>query len=372
MILIAPDKFKSTFKASETAELIESSLHTFLPEIQTYRLPLADGGEGSCELLAEYFNAKPVNLSVSDPLMRSINTNYYYSESSKTALIETAKASGLYLLSENEKNPLQTNSYGSGELLADAIKKGAKILIVTLGGSAVNDAGAGLAHALGFQFYDADKRSVFPVGKTIGDIREIDHSKVKYNLSNIQIIVLSDVENPLYGEKGASKVFAKQKGANNQEVEFLENSIMCFSEILEKYKPGISCRKGTGAAGGMAAGLSAFFGAQIQSGSDFIIEKTNFENHLKKAELLITGEGKLDSQSFDGKLVGKLLQKAKKMNKKTAVICGINELKGSGKTLYTGVYALFDKETPLLKAQAETPEKIHNAVRTLLKDFKYL
>jgi glycerate kinase len=370
MILIAPDKFKSSFTAPEITKFIEASINKYLPHMQTQLLPLADGGEGTCELLAEYFKTRSVQVCVSDPLMRPIIAEYYFSESSKTAIIETAKASGLYLLSENEKNPLKTSSYGSGQLIADALGKGARTLIITLGGSAVNDAGAGIAHAMGFRFYDTNKQVVFPTGKTIGHISEADKSGLKYNFSDIKITVLSDVENPLYGENGASKVFAKQKGANKQTVEYLENSIMRFSEVLEKYKSGVSTQKGAGAAGGMAAGLSAFCGAQIQSGSDFILKKTHFENHLEKAELLITGEGKLDKQSFEGKLVGSLLQKAKKYNCPAAVICGISEIDNNKVKAGMSVYSLFERKPSQAKAKAETAARIEKVVKQLSTDFK--
>lgn len=371
MILISPDKFKYSFTATEAAEMINKRLQALRPELKTRLLPAADGGEGSAEILARYLQAEAVKIRISDPLMRPIDAKYFYHSESRTALIESAEASGLIRLSKKEQNPLNTSSAGTGEMIAAAAEAGARTIITAIGGSATNDVGAGLVHALGVRFYDANNQRIIPTGSRLGKITSAETGFVKYDFNKIRLIFISDVSNPLCGPKGASRTFAPQKGASRAETEFLEQSVRRFRPIIENRYPGVSQMQGAGAAGGMAASPVAFFGARTAAGAEYILEKIHFEKYLKQSKLVITGEGKFDRESLKGKLPGTVIAKAQKYRKKVAVICGINSLAPEEIPQNTKVFSLFQGESPPRNFISETPERIEKAVMRLVKQLNF-
>jgi len=373
-ILVAPDKFKFTLSTKEIVNSICSGL-SFYESLNIYKLPLADGGEGTSDILSNFFNAKRINISVNNPVFNKIDTYYYYSKKSKTAIIDLASASGLYLLKKEEQNPMSTSSYGTGEIILDTINKGAKKIIIGIGGSATNDLGIGAFNALGYRFLDNKGNDLSPIGKNLIHISKIDSSNVNSLLNNVKIIVLYDVENILYGKNGASHVFASQKGANNKEIKILDMGLRNISELVKsKFSKDVSNVIGGGAAGGFGAGALAFFNSSLKQGSNFIFDTTNIDDYIKKSDLIITGEGKFDKQSLDGKLTGELIKKAEKFKIPIVVICGQSEINLTyvkSKYLHS-IIPLFNHEVDMKTAKKQSKyllmQKSKEIIRFLNKD----
>jgi glycerate 2-kinase len=325
-VLVAPDKFKGSLTAPEVCDAVKAFLLKGKKHSVSL-LPLADGGEGTFEILLDYFHGTTHHISVHDPLMRKINATYGLSQDKKTAFIEMAKASGLQLLKNNERNPLITSTYGTGELIADALLRKAEKIILGIGGSATNDAGVGMAKALGFRFLDKSGTEVHGSGgKILNEIAAIDDSQVNPLLRHVSVIALCDVKNPLTGTEGAAKVFAPQKGASPFDTEILEQSMVSFQVLLRSKFRFDTMFEGAGAAGGLGAGASFFLKAQLRPGMDFIAEATNLEKKIADCDVVITGEGKLDSQSLSGKVVQRVITLAKKYRKRTIILCGVLDL----------------------------------------------
>lgn len=325
-ILVAPDKFKGSLTAMEVC----TAVNEFLSGDKKYSVsmvPLADGGEGTFEILLDYFKGSKHEAFVHDPLSRKIRASYGVSGDGKTAFIEMAKASGLQLLTQKERNPLVTTTFGTGELIAHALEKEVSTVILGIGGSATNDAGAGMASALGYRFFDASGSQLRDLtGQALGKVAHIDRSHVNPLLSRVKVITLCDVKNPLTGDSGAATVFAPQKGAAPSDVKILENAMIHFENLL-KFNYGFSVKfEGAGAAGGLGAGARFFLNARLTRGMDFLSEVTSLESKISESEIIITGEGKLDSQSLSGKVVQRVTELAKKHNKKVIAVCGVLEL----------------------------------------------
>ena len=292
-------------------------LHEFITH------PLADGGEDSIDILAEYFSFLTVSCGVSDPLGREIEAYYYLSE--KTAFIELAVASGLVLLAPEEQNPMHTSTFGTGELIKDAIQKGATSIFLFVGGSATHDGGMGIAQALGFRFLDKNGSALKPCGKNLSKVAKIDDSAVSIDFTQVTITLLSDVSNPLLGSTGAAFVYAKQKGASPLEIQHLEQGLKHFVLVLRKqYK--VKTDELNGAAGGVSACLVGLLKAQIESGAKKIMALTHFEQQLAAADVVISGEGRLDAQSLAGKVVGEVAKLAQKYNKPLWLFVGSDDL----------------------------------------------
>ncbi len=364
-ILICPDKFKGSFSAEDITDLISSALKTRFPEAEFIGLPLADGGEGSAKILAPLFDAYPILLKVHNPIFKQIKANYFFSRKHKTAIIEMSAASGLHLLNETEKNPLHTSTYGTGEMISDAVKKRAEIVYLTLGGSATNDAGCGAAEALGYKFYDKKGIQIRNItGKNLIEIAKIDDSEVTINFQKIKLISLYDVRNPLYGKNGAAYIYAKQKGAEPDEIKLLDNGLKHFAEIVQKqYGTDIGNCDGCGAAGGFGAGSKVFFNAESKAGAETFLRLSRFNELIKDIDLIITGEGKFDTQSFKGKLTGTIIQKATENNIPVIIICGISELKTDASAYH--IFPLFEKFPGTEYAKKQTPERIKNITENL-------
>lgn len=324
-VVIAPDKFKDSLSAQEVCNAVEKGLKRFDSSITTIKHPLADGGEGTLNILEQYLTLETVFLKVKNPIFETIVSSYKTSKD--TAFIEMSKASGLELLKENERNCFYTSTFGTGELIADAIKKGFKNIVLFIGGSATNDAGIGMAAALGYEFFDSNNSIIKPIGKELINIAKISSKNVKYNLSGINFKVICDVKNPLYGKNGAAFVYAKQKGANSKEIEILNEGLLNFdTQVTKSLKMDVANIKGAGAAGGLGAGALSFLNAQLVSGINFVFEQTNFNNYFKQnIDLIITGEGSIDKQTLEGKVVKGVCEKAKKFNIPVCIVSGIIE-----------------------------------------------
>ena len=324
-ILICPDSFKGSFSSKEVSLIIKDTLLELDPTLNITLLPIADGGEGSIEAINEIIPIKKINIKVHGPSHHLIDT--YYGEINKsTAIIESALIIGLALKNKGD-SPINTSSFGLGEAIKDAINKGYSVIYLCLGGSATNDGGCGLLSALGMKFFDRDDKSFIPKGGTLKDIARIDDQDFKETIKNTNFITLLDVNNPLLGDKGATYTFARQKGASEEDLIILEEGMINFSNIIKKqYKEEITSIPGLGAAGGIAASSYFFLKSKMLQGIETILDIIHFDDYLSKNEIIISGEGKLDSQSLEGKVISGIISHNQKYNKDLYLVVGINEL----------------------------------------------
>ena len=316
-ILISPDKFKGSLSASQVCEALEKGIKKRRPKTVFTTLPLADGGEGTLEVIQQLHGGTWISVDTFDPLMRPIQADYLWLADQKTAYIEMARASGLALLSAKERNPLKTSTFGTGVLIADALKRGATHIILTIGGSATNDAGIGMAAALGWTFLDGEGVAVQPVGENLVKIASVGSPSTV----DCSFTVVTDVENPLAGSDGAAHVFAAQKGATASAIKQLDKGLNNMASFFES----IASEPGAGAAGGLGAGARYFLNAKIVAGSSWIMDKVHFNRALLKADFIITGEGKIDSSTWGGKVVSEVVKRCDKVFKQTILVSGAFE-----------------------------------------------
>ena len=322
-ILIAPNAFKHSLSAIETAKAIKQALDSLGLNLKYELIPIADGGDGSIDVLNfSYPNSKFVKAKVHDPLMREIEASWLL-WNENTAVIELAKASGIALLSVNELNPLWANTYGTGELILSALDKGCRKIIITLGGSATVDGGIGILEVLGVRVEDKKKKKVKLGGGFLSSIEKINLSHLDKRIKDCEFCVLCDVRNPITGEKGAVQKFAGQKGAKEGEKVILELGMKHLVKIAKEYTGNdFELEPMTGSAGGVAFSLKAFLGAELLSGFSYLANLISLEERIKVVDFVITGEGNLDSQSLMGKGVIELAKLAKKHSKKVIALCG--------------------------------------------------
>ncbi len=324
-IILAPDSFKGNLTSLQVAATFEKGIKRVLPRAKCIKVPMADGGEGTVQSLVDATGGKFIRKQVTGPAGKPVSARYGMLADGETAVIEMAEASGLPMVSGKEKNPLKTTTYGTGELMLDAAKRGAKKIILGLGGSATNDGGVGMAQALGIRFLN--KRGVEIMekgaGGMINKIDSIDMKGLNPLMKKTRVIVACDVNNPLCGNKGASNVFGPQKGATPAMVKTLDANLRHLGKIIKKdLKKNVVNLKGAGAAGGLGAGLVAFTKARMKSGIDIVLEATNIEQHLKGADLVITGEGRVDFQTAFGKTPSGVAKAARKHGVQTVAIGG--------------------------------------------------
>jgi glycerate kinase len=348
-ILIAPDKFKGVSTAQEVAEMLRNQIQKHIPEAQIRLCPVADGGEGTLTTIIYLLKGKTITTTVNDPLMRPKQAQYGISQlpEKETGIVEMAQASGLFRLTPEERNPLETTSYGAGELVAEAVRKhGVRHLRISLGGSATIDGGLGFLQALGATF---KAKSTLPPrglsGKHLSMIQSVELEPVRLLLKGIDITGLVDVNVPVLGDHGAARFFGPQKGATPAAIEELEKGLYQFEGLLSKASGMLlKNEKGSGAAGGMGMALLAL-GAKLESGFDFVAQTLKLEDQMKGCDLVITGEGLLDNSSREGKAPVAVAQMAKRMGIPCiavvgAVAPGISWLKDVG---INQIYPLFDR-----------------------------
>ena len=340
-IVIAPDSFKESLTALEVADAIEMGFKKFYPYVDYVKIPMADGGEGTVQSLVDALKGKVVEQSVTAPLGNKIQAFFGISGDNQTAVIEMAAASGLHLVSPAQRNPLKTTSFGTGELIKAALDLGVKKIILGIGGSATNDAGAGMLQALGVQLLNANNQQIGLGGENLSLISKIDLSKLDSRLQQVEILVACDVDNPLCGEKGASAVFGPQKGATPEIVQQLDRALFHFSDIVQQdLDLNIRDQAGAGAAGGMGGGLLLLPNVQLKAGVQIIIDAVNLNEQIKDADLVITGEGRMDSQTVHGKTPIGVAKAAKLFNKPVIAIVG--SLKDDYEVVYEhGIDAVF-------------------------------
>lgn len=320
-VIVACDSFKGTMSSVRVYEVIKDVLTKKYSSIEVMGIPMADGGEGTVEAFLCALGGKMKKVTVKSPLMRDIE-GFYGVLPDGTAVIELAAASGITI--EKEKDAVNTTTYGTGQLIMNAIESGAKKVILGIGGSATTDGGMGCAAALGAKFLDKNGNPVPLCGKGLSLVHKIDLSGIPQKVKNAEITVLCDVDNPLYGENGAAYVYSPQKGADEETVDFLDKGLMNLARVTEKaLGKDYSQVKGAGAAGGLGFGMISFLSSRLISGSECILTMTDFERKAKEADLVITGEGKMDFQSLMGKVPFAVAQKSK--GTKVIAVVGLNE-----------------------------------------------
>ena len=325
-ILICPDKFKDSLTAQQVCEALEIGIKKRRPKSVIQLMPLADGGEGTLEVIKTIHGGEWIQKKVNDPLFRPIEANYLWLADQKIAYIEMSRASGIELLKIKERNPYLTSTFGTGELILDAIEKGASEIILTIGGSATNDAGIGMAAALGFKFLSKEKEELKAVGESLPLIDFIVPSPLLSKIHSIKFKVITDVQNPLAGKEGAAHVFAKQKGANAEMIKYLDKGLINMQKLIGKTEKAIIGEmKGAGAAGGLGAGAIYFLQAEIAMGAEWLLTKIHFDRAVKKADYIITGEGKIDGQTWGGKLISQVIARCDKQFKQAILVCGVFE-----------------------------------------------
>ncbi|MGG4012470.1 glycerate kinase [Bacillus smithii] len=301
-IVIAPDSFKESLSAFQAARAIEKGFRDVFPEAEYVLIPMADGGEGTVQSLVDATGGTVIEKRVTGPLGEPVDAFFGLLGDGKTAVIEMAAASGLHLVPNEKRNPLLTTTRGTGELIRAALDKGVEHLIIGVGGSATNDGGAGMIQALGGRLLDQKRQEIAPGGGHLSELVEIDLSSLDSRLKKVKIEVACDVDNPLTGPNGASAVFGPQKGATPEMVRQLDENLSRFADVVEQTleKP-IRHVPGAGAAGGLGAGLLAFLDAELKRGVEIVLEAVQFQERVKDASLVITGEGRIDGQTVSGK-----------------------------------------------------------------------
>ncbi len=324
-IVIAPDSFKENLTSLQVGKAIEKGIRRVLPKARIEIVPMADGGEGTVQSLVDATGGRIIRKKVVGPMGEPVTARYGMLGDGETAVIEMAEASGLPLVPKEKRNPLKATTYGTGQLMLDAVKRGAKKIIVGLGGSATNDCGAGMAQALGVKLLDASGRPIegYAGGGMLDKVADIDLSGMDPAIRGVQVVIACDVDNPLCGRRGASAVFGPQKGATPAQVRQLDANLRHFGRLIEKVlRKKVMNRPGAGAAGGLGAGLLAFTRARLRRGVDIVIEATELAKHMKGADLAITGEGRVDSQTAFGKTPAGVAKVARKQKIPVVAIGG--------------------------------------------------
>ena len=363
-ILVAPDSFKDALPALGVAEAMAAGIRLADPTAEVLLFPLADGGEGTFDLLQRHFRATIRAVRVQDPLFRPVTAHYGISKDGQTAFLEMAQASGLQLLAPAERNPLKTTTFGTGEMIRDALAQGVRHLVLGIGGSATNDAGMGMAAALGWRFLDAAGKELAPMGECLAAVHTIVPPMPDYRFpATVQVVC--DVDNPLFGPDGAAHVYARQKGADTATIEYLDQGLRHFSEVLQTtFGKTPAEEKGAGAAGGMGAACLIFLNAELKPGIELLMQLTGFEDVVKTADWVLTGEGKIDDQTLRGKLIQGIATLAQRHGVPVTAFCGTlaaspQAIKALG---LAGAFSILDRPCTLAEALVETGEALRRAV----------
>lgn len=369
-IICIPDSFKGTLSSAQVCDIMEKSIHHHFPRCEVVKIEVADGGEGSVDAFLAAVGGEKVKCIVNNPYFEPMESFYGILEGN-VAVIEMAAAAGLPLVS-NRLNPMETTTYGVGELILAAIKRGCKKIIVGLGGSSTNDGGCGAACAIGVRFFDAHGQSFVPKGKSLIDIARIDISGVDQGFHEVEIITMCDIDNPMYGLKGAAHIFSPQKGADYEMVLTLDEGLLHLANVIKsQLNLDVSTIPGGGAAGAMGAGMVAFFNSRLQMGIETILDLVDFDRLIQDADLIFTGEGKIDSQSLQGKVPIGVAKRAKQAN--VDVIAVVGTIGSDIDAVYDlGITAIFSInpepvafETAKLKSKENLALTMENIIRML-------
>ncbi len=387
-IVIASDSFKGSLASIEVAQSIEMGILDVFPSCDVVKVAVADGGEGTMDALCQSLGGKVVRIPVEDPIGRTINASYVILEDGNTAVLEMSSASGLTLLTPAERNPMLTSTYGTGQLIDDAIGRGCRRFLVGIGGSATNDAGMGMLTALGYRFLDAEGNELPGAGPSLSKVCGIDCSGVSQAVRDSEFIVACDVDSPLYGPDGAAYVFAPQKGADPDMVKALDDGLRHYADVVASYTGkipmhgGPSCTgetsimkdaasmPGAGAAGGLGYAFVAFFGARLQRGVDMVLDAVGFDSIIEGADLVITGEGRIDAQTLTGKTPYGVLQRASRQNIPVIALAGSVALDDSSG--FTAIRQITPPDMQLSEAMlpAVASANLRRTISALLQQFR--
>ena len=333
--VLAPDSFKESMSAEQACQAMQRGVLQVFPDACCIAVPMADGGEGTVEALLRSLDGQGITCMVTGPLVtQQVSTYFAIVDYGRTAVLEMAKANGIHLLAAEQRNPMLTSTYGTGEMIKQALDRGIEKIIIGLGGSVTNDGGAGMAQTLGVQFFNSTGEAIQVCGGNLDQINQIDISQLDARLKNTEILIASDVNNPLCGPNGASAIFGPQKGATPEMVQQLDRNLNHYANLVEA-SLGISIKNvaGSGAAGGLGFGLMAFADAKLQSGVELIIEQSRLAEKIAQADYVLTGEGKIDSQTALGKTPFGVAQVAQQFNKPVLAFAGL---------VGEGIESLFD------------------------------
>ena len=374
-ILVASDKYKGSLSAVEVCSIIKDAIKKIDSKICVIVSPMADGGEGTVETLVESQKGKYIVSDVTGPLGEKVKARIGII-GGNTAIIEMASASGLALIPKEKRNPMETTPYGTGELIKKALNIGCRKVIIGIGGSATTDGGMGMAQALGVKFYNSCSNLLGFGGRQLIKLKRIDMSNIHPAVSNTEFNVASDVDNPLTGKNGAAYVYSPQKGADREMVKKLDNGLVNFSKIIKKdLGKDISNLKGAGAAGGLGAGLHAFLNATLRPGTDIIIEANDLESKIKEVDLVITGEGAMDKQTFFGKSSYGVAMLARKYNIPVITINGSvfmsrDDIDRKNTSLFCGNFSIIKKPMKLEDAVKNSRILLESAAQEIITFYK--
>jgi glycerate kinase len=372
-IILIPDSFKGTMSSSEVCSIMKKAILNYFPDAKVLSIPVADGGEGSVDAFLSAVGGKKVPLVVKGPYFEDIPA-FYGVLPDGTAVIEMAAAAGLPLVGEN-RSAGKTTTFGVGQLIAHAAKSGCHKIIVGLGGSATNDGGAGAAAALGIRFLDEGGHEFVPVGETLGKVTSIDTIGLNAALKDIDLITMCDIDNPLCGPHGAAAVFGPQKGASEEEIRLLDQNLSHLAEIIQRdLGKNIRFLPGSGAAGGMGGGMTAFFDSRLQAGIETVLDIVGFDDKVRGADLVFSGEGKLDSQSLRGKVIVGVARRTKKQG--VPLIAIVGDIGDQIENIYReGVSAVFSINrvaVPFSEAKQRCKEDLALTMDNLMRFFTML
>lgn len=371
-IVLAPDSYKGSMTAKEACDAMEEGIRRVLPDAEIIHHPMADGGEGTVQSLVDATGGTIYEATVKNPLGEPVQAIYGVLGDGQTAVIEMAEASGLYLIPADRRNPLLTTTFGTGELILDALNRGCRKFILGLGGSATNDGGAGMAQALGIRFLD-DRGQQLPFGGgSLGQLHQIDLSGMDARIQQCTFTAACDVDNPLCGSNGASSIYGPQKGATAEMIRVLDDNLSHFAVIVDKFLGrSIASLPGAGAAGGLGAGIVSFLNGRIQKGVEIIIEATGLESKLLGADLVLSGEGQCDSQTVLGKTPFGVTQLARKTSVPVILIAG--SVGQGAETLYkhgvTSVFSMVNGPVSLEEAMQNAPKLLTDTAERIIRVF---
>lgn len=368
-VILIPDSFKGTMSSSDICQIMRSVILEHYPDCEVVSIPVADGGEGSVDAFLDAVGGEKVYKEVTGPYPGEKVQGYYGILPDNVAVIEMAAAAALPMVGER-KNPAKTTTYGVGELMIDAARKGVRKIILGLGGSATNDAACGLASACGISFYNAKGEKFTPLGESMDEVVRIDTSTMDEELKKIEIVTMCDIDNPFYGPEGAPAIYGPQKGADEEMVKVLDQKMRVLSEVMKR-DCGVDVQSipGSGAAGGMGGGMAAYFKSKLQMGIETVLETVHFDDLLEGTDFVYTGEGKIDGQSLRGKVVIGVARKAKAKGVKVIAIVGDigDDIENAYKEGVTGIFSTNRVAVPYKEARPRAKSDLRLTVDNLLR-----
>ncbi len=373
-IVLAFDSFKDCVGSRQIADAAKEGITAVFPHCDVVAIPIADGGEGTTDAICSNMPVTRVTCRVHDPLMNDMEASYGITADGSTAIMEMAAASGLPLVPQEKRNPLFTTTWGTGEMIADALNRGCRHIVMGIGGSATNDAGIGLLAALGYRFLDEKGEVLTPIGKNLERIVRVDDSSVHHAVAEATFTIACDVNNPFYGSRGAAAIYAPQKGASAADVALLEKGMIHYARFIATTKQmDISQLPGAGAAGGLGGGVLPYLNAKLQSGIEIVLEMLRFRETIHDADLILTGEGKLDKQTGMGKALGGILRYAQEASVPVLAIGGcVEDCETLNEMGFAGVFSI--QSSPVSLEQALQPDfalkNIQRVVTQIMRTIK--